>query len=249
MVCLGCLLGLSPSASALATLKVAWDASGDGREAGYTVHVVSAGGVEKTLDVGNTTSAAIPSLVEGSVYKIYVTAYDSTGLESDPSNELNYTVPGTTLYTLKIGAFANGSVDVSPRGRGTAGEKYPAGMVVTLNAIAAPGWAFSGWNVDGEAHPSNPLVLTMDSTKVVTPTFKPASGGSASDQIPPQTLKMELVAGKPTITVGGDFGGWVAEGSSDLVNWVVVGFGITSAKLSVDPTAPYAFYRVKSAEF
>src|ERR1041385_25507 len=76
------------------SLNLAWDPSA-GSVSGYYVYVQNLATSQTTkLDAGNSTSAVIGSLVAGQSYKFYVTAYDSSRVESVPSNIVNYTVPG-----------------------------------------------------------------------------------------------------------------------------------------------------------
>ena len=51
------------------------------------------------LDVGNVTSAAIGNLSPGGTYYFAATSYDISGLESTPSSEVVYTVPGPAGQT------------------------------------------------------------------------------------------------------------------------------------------------------
>jgi hypothetical protein len=60
-------------------------------------------------------------------------------------------------------------------------------------------------------------------------------------------MQISLVAGKPAVSIGGELGAWTLEGSSDLLNWVQVGTGLTSDQLSFNANTGYAFYRVRSA--
>jgi hypothetical protein len=69
-------------------------------------------------------------------------------------------------YTLTLNIVDNGSVAVDPEQ-----AVYFYGDVVTLTAVAAPGWAFSGWSGDATGE-ENPLTLTFDGDATVTATFE-----------------------------------------------------------------------------
>lgn len=68
-------------------------------------------------------------------------------------------------YTLVVGVSGDGSVVVDP-----AQPLYYYGDVVTLTAIADPGWVFSDWTGDLSGE-DNPLGLIIDGDKTVTATF------------------------------------------------------------------------------
>jgi hypothetical protein len=82
------LLFLAPCALA-SSLTLAWDASAGAT--GYIIHYGRASrNYTATVDVGNTTTAALSALDLAKVYYMAVTAYDDTGDESDFSNEILY---------------------------------------------------------------------------------------------------------------------------------------------------------------
>jgi len=90
-------LGVVPAHAAFPTSSVTlvWDPSPDPRVVGYTIWYGNASGVYPTrIDVGNTTTATIADLAIGQTYYFVATAYTADGLESLPSNEVEYTVPG-----------------------------------------------------------------------------------------------------------------------------------------------------------
>lgn len=73
-------------------------------------------------------------------------------------------------FILTLSSLRGGSVDVSPTR-----ASYSAGTRVTLTAKADPGYAFNGWAGDASGT-ENPLTLTMDGHKTVTPIFGPTGG-------------------------------------------------------------------------
>ncbi|MCL5096602.1 MAG: fibronectin type III domain-containing protein [Candidatus Omnitrophica bacterium] len=79
-------------------VSLAWDANDEADIAGYMVHYgAQSRQYTQTVDVGNITSATISNLVERATYYFAVTAYNSSGLESDFSNEVSYDVPAPAL--------------------------------------------------------------------------------------------------------------------------------------------------------
>ena len=93
---LALLVGLAQGPNALdaAEVALAWDPSPDEWVTGYAIHYGTTSGVHPVrVDVGNVTNAVIDGLQPGVTYYFVATAYTADGLESDPSNEVSYTVP------------------------------------------------------------------------------------------------------------------------------------------------------------
>jgi hypothetical protein len=77
-----------------AAATLAWDANTEPDVAGYRLYYgASSGNYSSSIDVGNTTTRMVDSLEAGATYYFVVTAYNSAGLESAPSNEVAYTPP------------------------------------------------------------------------------------------------------------------------------------------------------------
>jgi hypothetical protein len=90
----GCLLLLISCSSQMLgdqTVTLAWDPILQQDLAGYRVHwgTVSGDYTQET-DVGNTTTAVVSNLTDGTTNFFAVTAYNSAGFESLPSNEVSY---------------------------------------------------------------------------------------------------------------------------------------------------------------
>src|SRR5262245_15408551 len=105
-------LALLP-ANALQTISVAWAPSPDPCVAGYNVYYgrISRSYTNK-ISVGNITNCSVGGMIEGSTYFFAATAFTSDGLESEPSNELSYTVPiNVTNRTPTLDPIANIVVD------------------------------------------------------------------------------------------------------------------------------------------
>lgn len=82
------------SAQGSQSVALAWDADAGPYVAGYIVHYGVASGVyTNSLDVGTNINATVPGLQEGATYYFAVTAYNTDGLESNPSNEISFQVP------------------------------------------------------------------------------------------------------------------------------------------------------------
>ncbi|WP_162054270.1 InlB B-repeat-containing protein [Pontibacter pamirensis] len=88
-------------------------------------------------------------------------------MDSDKSITATFTQVQQTSYTLTVGMEGSGTVTRSPEL-----DSYEAGTTVTLTATSATGYRFTGWSSDVSGR-TNPLVVTMDSDKMVTAHFEP----------------------------------------------------------------------------
>ncbi len=76
------------------SITLTWDADASPDIAGYRLYSgTSSGTYTESIDVGNITVATIPNLTAGITYFCVVTAYNTAGLESGPSNEASFTLP------------------------------------------------------------------------------------------------------------------------------------------------------------
>jgi hypothetical protein len=83
-------LGLLSPVYADQNVTLAWNAVTD--VAGYRLHYGTASGnYAQSQDVGNTTTATVSSLTPGVTYFFVVTALNTAGLESLPTNEVSFT--------------------------------------------------------------------------------------------------------------------------------------------------------------
>jgi Fibronectin type III domain/FG-GAP-like repeat len=97
-------LGSLSQAQAASSVNLAWNPSPSPGIAGYYLYYgTSSGSYPQVINVGNTTVATVPNLGPGQTYYFVVTAYNTAGLQSAPSNQVSTTlslspllVPGTT---------------------------------------------------------------------------------------------------------------------------------------------------------
>jgi hypothetical protein len=90
-------LGAVGSALAAESVTLAWDASTDTNVVGYKVYYAASGSfAPNSLNAGSTNRARITGLTAGTLYSFYVTAYDKSAVESDPSNVVDYTPTNST---------------------------------------------------------------------------------------------------------------------------------------------------------
>lgn len=96
LVAAASLFSLTLHAASSGTL--AWNASSSPNITAYTLRYgTTSGNYPSVLNAGAALTATIPNLIGGTRYYIVVTARNSSGLESNPSNEISYTPPGNPL--------------------------------------------------------------------------------------------------------------------------------------------------------
>jgi class 3 adenylate cyclase len=105
----------SVSSLSAGTVTLAWDPSPDASVVAYKVYYgPTSRSYTNSIQVGNVTNASIAGLIAGATYYFGATALDSSGLESDFSNETLFTVPvpvGNQSPTLT--ALANVTINES----------------------------------------------------------------------------------------------------------------------------------------
>jgi fibronectin type 3 domain-containing protein len=105
IVVLGLALCPMSRATPAQSVTLAWNPSTAGGVAGYMIHYGSNGSnYDNQLDAGASTSATVTGLQEGETNYFIVTAYDTNHVESPPSNETVYYVPGVVQMGAKTSA-------------------------------------------------------------------------------------------------------------------------------------------------
>lgn len=121
----GLALNISLFSALAVDLKLSWDPSDSPDVAGYTVYYGNASGVyTSSVPVGNVTNTTLSGFSEGATAFFAVTASDSSGLESDYSGEVQYTVlpavvpppppPPPPPPSITLSAPANNASFVAP---------------------------------------------------------------------------------------------------------------------------------------
>ena len=110
------LTAFTASAQGQSSVTLAWDPSPGSAIAGYRLYE---GGASRTytnvIAAGNMTNATVSGLASGGTYFFAATAYDTSGLESDFSSEVSYTVPLPTNNPPTIAlTFSNPSAITIP---------------------------------------------------------------------------------------------------------------------------------------
>jgi hypothetical protein len=87
-----------------ASVTLAWDPNSDPDIIGYNLYYGKASGIyESVIDVGNQTTYSIYDLEDAETYYFVVTAYNTSGFESDFSSELRYPEPFSVTIPLVEG--------------------------------------------------------------------------------------------------------------------------------------------------
>src|SRR6266853_216248 len=88
-------LAWSPFAQGTQSVTMAWDRSIDSTVTGYKLYYTDVGtGTTSASNAGNATTNTVSGLLETKTYSFEVVGYNVSGVESVPSNVINYTVPG-----------------------------------------------------------------------------------------------------------------------------------------------------------
>jgi hypothetical protein len=236
------ILALGASSILQRSITLAWDPSTDPSVAGYRLYVGSVSGVYTTvINAGSATTATVPGLTVGATYYFAVTAYNSLGVDSPFSGEIEYVVPPppNTLQTSQIAGarVINGAGWKS-------GQAY--NILASLDLVS--------WQVIG--------AVTADASG----SFQfadPASGSypsrfyRAETISPPRRLQISPIAGAKVIRGTGWNAGQTCKilASQDLVSWQVISMVTADALGSFQFTNPAGssypsrFYRAEAVSF
>ncbi len=160
-----------------------------------------------------------------------------TGTVTGSDATTQITMTGNTTVTANFEAIAFYMLDTTPVGPGSATRQpdqttYQTGTVVTLTAIPNAGAIFTGWTGD-VISTANPVQVTMDGDKVVTPNFttsgpftltltKEGQGTVTKDPDKSEYDAGEIVTLSATPSPGWLFSGWQGGGLSGSANPITV---------------------------
>jgi len=224
-------------AFAVQSVTLAWAPSPDLNVVGYNVYYGTASGnyTWKTSS-GNVGSATISNLVEGVTYYFVVTAYDVTGLESVPSNEVSYTVPGVALSLGKL-----------------SGSGFPNAFSISSAGAAPSPWALEAsqdlktWValMIGTNSPASVAVVVSTAPSM----FFRLNSGDSGVRLSLQKIQRNGFPNSFCVTSTGTISSqWALQTSADLKIWSTLTSGTNSPvnALVIASTAPSMFFRLKS---
>ena len=129
------LCGLVSMAQSGHGTTLAWNANTETNIAGYRLlYGTSSGNYTTTVDVGNTTTATPSNLTNGQAYYAVVTAYNTSGLQSLPSNEVSFTASTSTAGIWPATAVPK-TADGGSDGAVELGVKFRSDVAGTITGI------------------------------------------------------------------------------------------------------------------
>ncbi len=191
-----------------------------------TINVLGNGTVTPTAGVHSYISGTLVSLAAAPDSGWHFDGWSGDAGGTDLTTTVTMTANRSVMATFTQDEYTL-DVRISPLGGGTVisdpvQSTYHYGQVVTLTAVANPGWQFDGWSGDATGSASIPLL--MDSHKVVTATFSQvptytlglATAGDGSGTVsadPDQTIFIygSVVTVTATPNTGSGFVGWTGD--------------------------------------
>jgi len=215
--------------------------------AGYKVYYGNSSGTyTSSIDVGNTTTYTITGLQPGTYY-FAVTAYDTSGNESDYSNEVTETIVGNQKPTVTLSATSSsGNAPLTVDFTATAND--PDGIVVSYD------WDFNGDGSVDLSSTNNLATYTFTSagTYKTTVTVTDDQGATATASVtitvnsysntPPQvTLSATPTSGTTPLTV--DFRANASDQDGSIVSyeWDLNGDGSFERNTGTSPLTSYTY--------
>ena len=210
---------LSATVSPEQNVTLAWNPSSDPTVVGYNIYYGGASGnYTNTLSAGNATNMTISGLVEGATYYFAATTYNSSGVQSQFSNEAVYTVPGVvTANGLVFGPsklLPNGQFQLTING-GVSGHSYV--LLASTNLVV--------WTPITGFVNTNPPIILCDPAAANYP--------SRFYRIGPLSLAPAMILGLNSGQLSETNGlhlllnslpglNYEIEASTDLVSWLII---------------------------
>jgi hypothetical protein len=118
----GLIIASSSFAQNSFSVTLAWDPSPDPTVVGYNLFYGNYNGIySQSINAGGATSATVTNIFPGITYFFVVTAYNSAGVQSDPSNQVMFRygagAPGSPGSVINATAFLSYSGDFNGDGK------------------------------------------------------------------------------------------------------------------------------------
>ncbi len=227
------LVFFSPSTGFSAQVSLAWDPNTEPNLARYKLQYgTSSRNYNQIIDTGLNVTRTVTNLNDGLTYYFAVTAENTEGASSAYSNEVTFSAPAQTTYSLTISKNGTGTGTVSNNPSGTT---FNAGTAVTLTATPDASSVFGSWSGGGCSGTSPTCTVTMSANTSVTATF---------------TVKTF------TVTAGSVTNGTISPSGATTVNYgasrtytitPAAGYGVTGVTVdgsSVGAVSSYTFSNV-----
>lgn len=228
------------------SVSLAWDPSESTNVVAHRVHYGTASGnYSSSTNLGNQTTATISGLQAGTTYFFVVTALDDIGMESLPSNEVNYQVPLTnSLPTIVLTSPSSGSsytapatinlaASVTSNGHTITKVQFYSGATMLGEDMSAP-YAFTWNNVNVGSYSLTARVV-FDSGSTVTS----SSASIAVTNPPPAIALTSPLSGSAFTAPAGIALAASVTANGHLISKVQFYNGTTL--LGEDISAPYGF--------
>ncbi len=232
---IACCFALTTSLAWAGSVTLAWDPNAEPNVAGYKIsYGTQPGSRPMTVDVGNRTDWEVNGLVDGQRYYFAVSAYNTSGLESPPSQEVS---------SLVVKLFLTSS----------AATRNPTGVPLTWTAIVSQNVAaeYRFWRL---SHLTGAWTIVRDYSPANTYTWTPGFGEEGTYTVQAWARQvgssedMEAWRGTNPFTVADD-GVFVGSLESSVAFPAGTGTTVTwTARASGGPgPLQYKFYRFKQA--
>ena len=188
-----------------------------------TLYAGTEGGICRSTNSG-TTWTVVNSGLNGAVLSLAINPLTPATLYAGTDDGVfQYDVVSSYALTTTASPSSGGTITKSPDQ-----SSYAPGTIVTLTAIPAAGYTFTGWEWNKSDSPTIPPIVTMDADKTVTATFTaiptytltPSAGTGGT--ITPNTVQTVLQGGSTTFTIVPAAGYHIADVSVDGVSQGIV---------------------------
>ena len=134
------------------SVTLAWDPNPDPTIAGYRLYSGTSSRIyTQQLEVGNMTTTLVSNLADGRTYFFAVTAYNTAGAESIPSNEVSYTAPGSAAASQAISSAAPSMPTKAAPATTRTKKRKTTSRLKPANAVQ-PGQGAHGGSVEAAAY-------------------------------------------------------------------------------------------------